>query len=325
MLDIFKFKNYPVRFVFLNDEIWFVAMDIASILEYEHCPHMLDLVEKEDKRVENPQKIGTAIFRQSFNSNTFRVSLINESGLYACIFGSTKTEAKTFKKWVTSELLPTLRKTGKYEVSEKIKIEKELEASEIEKLKLEIQNLKLEKELHSTQVELMQTQGLVIQNQDLIKQSLQAVSILEEEKFEREYYLNQLHEITKEHPLFSSLIQFALTIKNEEYMFPLIGYTVKQILGMFTVTSVSAKRFANLCSDLYFLNKNKKPNESGTYKYVGDELIYPSLILFKLEDYSWGEIKEKFEINYKLKFPTSNRKAFTEVMKQRERRLKNNG
>lgn len=179
-----------------------------------------------------------------------------------------------------------------------------------------------DKLLEKTLKMLEQTNQRLETNEKIIQQSLQSVSILEEEKFEREYYLNQIHEITKEHPLFSSLIQFALTLKNEQYMFPLIGYTVKQILKMFTVTSVSSKRFSNLCSDLYFLNKNKKPNEIGTYKYTGDELIYPSLILFKLEDYSWDEIKEKFEINFKLKYPTSNRRAFNEVMKRKERQLK---
>lgn len=181
-----------------------------------------------------------------------------------------------------------------------------------------------DKLLEKTLKMLEQTNQRLETNEKIIQQSLQSVSILEEEKFEREYYLNQIHEITKEYPLFSSLFQFALTLKNEQYMFPLIGYTVKQILEMFTVTSVSSKRFSNLCSDLYFLNKNKKPNEIGTYKYTGDELIYPSLILFKLEDYSWDEIKEKFEINFKLKYPTSNRRAFNEVMKRKERQLKNN-
>jgi hypothetical protein len=51
---------------------------------------------------------------ESFNSNTFKVSIINESGLYACIFGSHKPQAKEFKRWVTSQVLPTIRKTGTY-------------------------------------------------------------------------------------------------------------------------------------------------------------------------------------------------------------------
>lgn len=114
MLELFEFNSNQVRVIILDGEPWVVAMDVAKILDYNHCPHMLDLVDDEDKRVENPQKFDCPKIRQSFNSNTFKVSLINESGVYACIFGSTKSEAKMFKKWVTSELLPTIRKTGSY-------------------------------------------------------------------------------------------------------------------------------------------------------------------------------------------------------------------
>jgi prophage antirepressor-like protein len=118
MLELFEFNSNRVRVIILDNQPWVVAMDVAKILDYSHCPHMLDLVDDEDKRVENPHKLGCAKIRQSFNTNTFRVSLINESGVYACIFGSTKPEAKIFKKWVTSELLPTIRKTGSYSTNQ---------------------------------------------------------------------------------------------------------------------------------------------------------------------------------------------------------------
>jgi hypothetical protein len=80
------------------------------------------LVDAEDKQTINPQKLGNPKIEESFNSNTFRVSLINESGLYAVIFNSTKLEAKAFKRWVTSEVLPQIRKTGKYEPQSKLNI-----------------------------------------------------------------------------------------------------------------------------------------------------------------------------------------------------------
>jgi anti-repressor protein len=79
-------------------------MDVAKILDYVKVDKMLNLVDDEDKRTENPHKLNNSILEETFDSNTFRVSLINESGVYACIFGSTKPEAKMFKRWVTSEL-----------------------------------------------------------------------------------------------------------------------------------------------------------------------------------------------------------------------------
>jgi hypothetical protein len=99
----------------IDGEPWFVAKDVVSIFEYSSTGHMLQIVDKEDIKEINPQKMDSLDPGLSFNSNTFRVSLINESGLYAVIFGSTKPEAKTFKRWVTSEVLPQIRKTGKYE------------------------------------------------------------------------------------------------------------------------------------------------------------------------------------------------------------------
>ena len=118
MLKLFKFNSNRVRIIILDNQPWVVAMDVAKILDYVDVRRMCDLVDDEDKRTENPHKLGSAIFAQTFSSNTFKVSLINESGVYACIFGSTKPEAKAFKKWVTSELLPTIRKTGSYSTNQ---------------------------------------------------------------------------------------------------------------------------------------------------------------------------------------------------------------
>lgn len=118
MLELFEFNSNQVRVIILDNQPWVVAMDVAKILDYVDVRRMCDLADEEDKRVENPHKIGSSVFADTFNSNTFRVSLINESGVYACIFNSTKPEAKVFKKWVTSELLPTIRKTGSYSTNQ---------------------------------------------------------------------------------------------------------------------------------------------------------------------------------------------------------------
>ena len=118
MLELFEFNSNQVRVIILDNQPWVVAMDVAKILDYADPSKMLNLVDDEDKRIENPHKLDNAKMAETFNSNTFKVSLINESGVYACIFGSTKPEAKAFKKWVTSELLPTIRKTGSYSTNQ---------------------------------------------------------------------------------------------------------------------------------------------------------------------------------------------------------------
>lgn len=121
-LSIFQFESKNVRVILVNNESWFVGIDVAKILDYADTRRMCDLIDDEDKKVVNPHKMGSAILAESFGSNTFKVSIINESGLYACIFGSTKPEAKRFKKWVTSEVLPAIRKVGSYSIAEQPKL-----------------------------------------------------------------------------------------------------------------------------------------------------------------------------------------------------------
>ncbi len=87
-----------------NGEFWFVAKEVAEILGYAQTNNMNKLIDDDDKCIRNIQNGG----------NYINQSLINESGLYTAIFGSTLPNAKAFKKWVTSEVLPSIRKTGSY-------------------------------------------------------------------------------------------------------------------------------------------------------------------------------------------------------------------
>ena len=119
-LSQFVFQNNQVRVFMIDGQPWFTAKDVALILEYVKTDKMLQLVDEEDKQTINPQNLDNPKMEETFNSNTFRVSLLNESGLYAVIFGSTKPEAKAFKRWVTSEVLPQIRRTGKFEAQPKI-------------------------------------------------------------------------------------------------------------------------------------------------------------------------------------------------------------
>ena len=100
-----------VRVVLVNDEPMFVGKDIASILGYSNTRDALS------KHVDEDDKATVAIYDVSSNQNRNQV-VINESGMYSLVLRSKLDSAKQFKKWVTSEILPALRKTGAYIVGE---------------------------------------------------------------------------------------------------------------------------------------------------------------------------------------------------------------
>lgn len=100
-----------VRTVIIDGEPWFVGRDVASILMYANTRKaLLDHVDTEDKRD------GVTI-RDSIGREQNPV-LINESGVYSLILSSKQSNAKRFKHWVTSEILPTIRKTGGYMIQD---------------------------------------------------------------------------------------------------------------------------------------------------------------------------------------------------------------
>lgn len=94
-----------VRTIMIDGEPWFVGKDVAESLGYERTADAIR------KHVEEDDKL-TRSFADSGQSR--QMYIINESGLYSLIFGSKLESAKKFKKWVTSEVLPQLRKTGSY-------------------------------------------------------------------------------------------------------------------------------------------------------------------------------------------------------------------
>lgn len=109
-LQNFNFNNLPVRTVLVNDEPWFVGKDVADILGYSNSRKALrDHVDDEDKGVTKSDTLGG-------NQN---ITIINESGLYSLILKSKKPQAKQFKRWVTQEVLPTIRKHGAYMTDKK--------------------------------------------------------------------------------------------------------------------------------------------------------------------------------------------------------------
>lgn len=108
--QIFNFEQHEVRTVTIHDEPFFVGKDIADILGYSNPQKAIrDHVDLEDKTQND-----------SFTVNGTAVVLINESGLYSLILKSKLTKAKKFKRWVTSEVLPAIRKHGGYLTPEKV-------------------------------------------------------------------------------------------------------------------------------------------------------------------------------------------------------------
>lgn len=107
-LQIFKKEEFgEIRTVTINNEPWFVGKDVATALGYERTADAIrQHVEAEDKGVGEIQTPG----------GIQNMTIINESGLYALIFGSKLESAKRFKHWVTSEVLPAIRKTGGYQM-----------------------------------------------------------------------------------------------------------------------------------------------------------------------------------------------------------------
>lgn len=110
-LQLFAFEGSQVRTLEIKNEPWFVGKDVAEILGYKKARNAIaQHVDDEDKK-EAPIQ-GTLGGTQS-------MTIINESGLYSLILSSKMPNAKKFKHWVTSEVLPTIRKHGAYMTDEK--------------------------------------------------------------------------------------------------------------------------------------------------------------------------------------------------------------
>ena len=104
-LSVFNFNKNEVRTIVKDDgEIWFVASDVATVLDYSVASAMTRHLDEDEKGVSIVHTLG----------GEQEVSIISESGLYSATLKSRKPEAKQFKKWVTSDVLPSIRKNGGY-------------------------------------------------------------------------------------------------------------------------------------------------------------------------------------------------------------------
>lgn len=142
-IEIFENAEFgKVRTIMIDDEPYFVGKDVADILGYSNNRKALnDHVDNEDKN--------TVTIRDGIKGNPNQV-VINESGLYSLILSSKLPNAKKFKRWVTSEVLPTIRKRGMYATDElldnpdfAIQILTQLKAEREEKKRLSVENRQL--------------------------------------------------------------------------------------------------------------------------------------------------------------------------------------
>lgn len=115
-LQIFKNEEFgEIRTVTIDNEPWLVSKDVTEVLGYQNGSRDINVhVSEEDRKT---------LTAQNYQNGTFEIpnrglTIINESGLYALIFGSKLESAKRFKHWVTSEVLPAIRKHGVYAVDE---------------------------------------------------------------------------------------------------------------------------------------------------------------------------------------------------------------
>lgn len=132
-LQVFKNNEFSIKSLVIDNEPWFVGKDVAAALGYRDTSDALK------KHVDNDDKLTRRFADSGQNREMY---IINESGLYSLILSSKLESAKRFKRWVTSEVLPAIRKTGGYQLPE-ISYPQSLRllADEIEKnKKLELEN-----------------------------------------------------------------------------------------------------------------------------------------------------------------------------------------
>lgn len=109
MNEIFNFHGQEVRTVTVDNEPYFVGKDVADILGYQNGSRDVN------RHVDDEDKLK---YRFGTSGQNREMTIINESGLYSLILSSKLPQAKDFKRWVTSEVLPTIRKHGMYAVDD---------------------------------------------------------------------------------------------------------------------------------------------------------------------------------------------------------------
>ncbi len=103
----FAFQGQAVRTILKDGETWFVAADVCTVLEHTNSRVAVSRLDDDEKGVSSVYTLGGGQ----------ETTVVNESGLYNLIFTSRKPQAKAFRRWVTSEVLPSIRATGRYDAA----------------------------------------------------------------------------------------------------------------------------------------------------------------------------------------------------------------
>lgn len=173
--DLMVFENDVLGsirgFIDENGEVWFIASDIAKILEYYQTSDMVRLLDDDEKLQST----------LCLSGQGRKTNLINESGFYHAVMASHKEEAKEFRKWVTSTVLPSIRKTGSYSIPKKALDYRE-KSKEIRKCFTNMQKehgYTKQYEYIQTTMQMKKKLGISAKKDDMTPQEIAAVSAAE--------------------------------------------------------------------------------------------------------------------------------------------------
>ena len=127
-VQVFNFEEQKIDVIEIEGNPWFIGKQVAGVLGYKDTKKAIKLhVEEDDKQLIDRSMLTNGVVNREtnypLNNSTIsgintKIIIINESGLYSLIFSSKLESAKKFNRWVTHEVLPSIRKTGKYEVKQ---------------------------------------------------------------------------------------------------------------------------------------------------------------------------------------------------------------
>ncbi|WP_061566364.1 phage antirepressor [Heyndrickxia coagulans] len=162
-LQVFNFKQNEVRTVLKDGEPWFVAKDVCDVLEIGNSRQALTRLDQDEK----------ASVTLNDGSQNRHLTIVNEPGLYTLVLSSRKPEAKEFKRWITHEVIPAIRKTGSYSIMDSYAIADPIERAkrwieeEQERQKLQTENLVLSQQVNELQPK-ASYYDMILQNKNLI-------------------------------------------------------------------------------------------------------------------------------------------------------------
>lgn len=234
-LQTFNFEELPVRTLEVDGEPYFIGKDVADILGYANGRDALS------KHVDAEDKLTSQIATAGQNRN---VTIINESGLYSLIFSSKLENAKRFKRWVTSEVLPTLRKTGAYQVPSDPMQALILMFEATEETKQEIKNVK------DDVIDLKENQKLDAGDYNFLTRTIN----------QRVAHIQRLHAITNQ--------------KQRSELFRDINSEVKKMTGASSRTNVRQKHF----DDVIEMIANWFPSQATLYRIKQIEMKFENEI-----------------------------------------------